>query len=88
MVLSECIYIRKTKELMDMLSSVTEVYNKTLYLLRKSYFEQLDKGEKIKLPTNKEVYDTITKEECWKTADYANKISLHEKQITTEQYSK
>lgn len=69
MILSECIYIRKTKELMDMLSSVTEVYNKTLYLLRKSYFEQLERGEKIKLPTSKEVYDTITKEECWRNAN-------------------
>lgn len=69
MILSETAYIRKTPELVNMLKAVTDIYNKTLFHLRNSYFEQKEKGEKIKLISFKELYKIVTNEDCWKNSN-------------------
>ena len=60
MILSEVTFIRKNKNLEQMLQDVTSIYNKTLYYLRQAYFEGLKSGEQIKLPSAKELYNLVT----------------------------
>ena len=69
MTLSEVTFIRKNKNLEQMLQDVTSIYNKTLYYLRQSYFEGLKSGEQIKLPSAKELYHLITETDEWKIAN-------------------
>lgn len=69
MTLSEVTFIRKNKNLEQMLRDVTSIYNKTLYYLRQSYFEGLKSGEQIKLPSAKELYHLITETDEWKIAN-------------------
>lgn len=69
MILSEVIFIRKNKNLEQMLQDVTSIYNKTLYYLRQAYFEELKSGEQIKLPSAKELYHLVTKTNEWKVAE-------------------
>ena len=69
MTLSEVTFIRKNKNLEQMLQDVTSIYNKTLYYLRQSYFEGLKGEERIKLPSAKELYHLITETDEWKLAN-------------------
>lgn len=69
MVLSEVTFIRKNKNLEQMLQAVTSIYNKTLYYLRQAYFEGLKSGEQIKLPSAKELYRLVNKTNEWKLAE-------------------
>ena len=69
MTLSEVTFIRKNKNLEQMLQDVTSIYNKTLYYLRQAYFEGLKSGEHIKLPSAKELYYLVTKTNEWKLAE-------------------
>lgn len=69
MILSEGTFIRKNKNLEQMLQDVTSIYNKTLYYLRQAYFEGLKSGEQIKLPSAKELYHLVTKTNEWKVTE-------------------
>ena len=69
MTLSEVTFIRKNKNLEQMLQDVTSIYNKTLYYLRQSYFEGLKSGERIKLPSAKKLYYLVTEGDEWKEAN-------------------
>lgn len=69
MTLSEVTFIRKNKNLEQMLQDVTSIYNKTLYYLRQVYFEGLKSGEQIKLPSSKELYNLVTESDEWKEAN-------------------
>ena len=69
MTLSEVAFIRKNKNLEQMLQAATSIYNKTLYYLRQAYFEELKSGEQIKLPSAKELYNLVTKTNEWKVAE-------------------
>ena len=69
MILSEVTFIKKNKNLEQMLQDVTSIYNKTLYYLRQEYFEGLKSSEKIKLPSAKELYHLVTKTNEWKSAE-------------------
>lgn len=69
MTLTEVTFIRKNKNLEQMLQDVTSIYNKTLYYLRQAYFEGLKSGEQIKLPSAKELYHLVTKTNEWKLAE-------------------
>lgn len=69
MTLTEVIFIRKNKNLEQMLQDVTSIYNKTLYYLRQSYFDRLKNGEQMKLPSSKELYHLVTKTNEWKLAE-------------------
>lgn len=69
MILSEVTFIRKNKNLEQMLQDITSIYNKTLYYLRQSYFEGLKSGEQIKLPCSKELYNLVTEGDEWKVAN-------------------
>ena len=69
MTLTEVTFIRKNKNLEQMLQDVTSIYNKTLYYLRQSYFDGLKSGEQIKLPSAKELYHLITETDEWKIAN-------------------
>lgn len=69
MTLSEVTFIRKNKNLEQMLQDVTSIYNKTLYYLRQAYFEGLKSGEQIKLPSAKELYNLVTESDEWKEAN-------------------
>lgn len=69
MTLSEVTFIRKNKNLEQMLQDVTSIYNKTLYYLRRAYFEGLKSGERIKLPSSKELYNLVTESDEWKEAN-------------------
>ena len=69
MTLSEVTFIRKNKNLEQMLQDVTSIYNKTLYYLRQAYFEGLKSGEQIKLPSSKELYFLVTESDEWKEAN-------------------
>ena len=69
MILSEMTFIRKNKNLEQMLQDATSIYNKALYYLRQSYFEGLKSGEQIKLPSSKELYNLVTKSNEWKEAN-------------------
>ena len=69
MTLSEVTFIRKNKNLEQMLQDVTSIYNKTLYYLRQAYFDGLKSGEKIKLPSAKELYYLVTKTNEWKLTE-------------------
>ena len=66
MTLTEVTFIRKNKNLEQMLQDVTSIYNKTLYYLRQSYFDGLKSGEQIKLPSAKELYHLIIETDEWK----------------------
>lgn len=68
MTLSEVTFIRKNKNLEQMLQDVTSIYNKTLYFLRQSYFDGLKSEEVIKLISAKELYHLVIKTEAWKNA--------------------
>ena len=69
MIITEVTFIRKNKNLEQMLQDVTSIYNKTLYFLRQSYFDGLKSGEKIKLPSAKELYHLVTKTNEWILTD-------------------
>ena len=69
MTLSEVTFIRKNKNLEQMLQDVTSIYNKTLYYLRQAYFEGLKSRERIKLPSAKELYYLVTEDDEWKEAN-------------------
>ena len=69
MTLSEVTFIRKNKNLEQMLQDVTSIYNKTLYYLRRAYFEGLKSREQIKLPSAKELYNLVTECDEWKEAN-------------------
>lgn len=69
MTLTEVTFIRKNKNLEQMLQDVTSIYNKTLYYLRQSYFDGLKSGEQIKLPSAKELYHLIIETDEWKIAN-------------------
>ena len=69
MIITEVTFIRKNKNLEQMLQDVTSIYNKTLYYLRQSYFDGLKSGEKIKLPSAKELYHLVTKTNEWKLTE-------------------
>lgn len=69
MTLTEVTFIRKNKNLEQMLQDVTSIYNKTLYYLRQSYFDGLKRGEQIKLPSSKELYNLVTESDEWKEAN-------------------
>lgn len=69
MTLSEVTFIRKNKNLEQMLQDVTSIYNKTLYYLRRAYFEGLKSGEQIKFPSAKELYNLVTEGDEWKEAN-------------------
>lgn len=69
MTLSEVTFIRKNKNLEQMLQDVTSIYNKTLYYLRQAYFDGLKSEEQIKLPSGKELYNLITESHEWKEAN-------------------
>ena len=69
MTLSEVTFIRKNKNLEQMLQDVTSIYNKTLYYLRQFYFDGLKSGEQIKLPSAKELYHLIIETDEWKIAN-------------------
>lgn len=69
MTLSEVTFIRKNKNLEQMLQDVTSIYNKTLYYLRQSYFEGLKSGEQIKFSSAKELYHLIIETNEWKLAE-------------------
>lgn len=69
MIITEVTFIRKNKHLEQMLQDVTSIYNKTLYYLRRFYFEGLKSGEKIKLLSAKELYHLVTKTNEWKVAE-------------------
>ena len=69
MIITEVTFIKKNKNLEQMLQDVTSIYNKTLYYLRQAYFEGLKSGEKIKFPSAKELYHLVTKTNEWKLTE-------------------
>ena len=67
MYLVEEVFLNKNYNLIQMLQSVTKIYNKALFILRKSYFQQFESGNKVILPSYKEVYKIIIDSKEWKT---------------------